>query len=91
VDTVPADESRVDFIDGILARADDDGRIVLPEHEIGVIFGQTAQGILLKRQVEVGIAGWILNIAHDEPPEIGGDRYLQASAGKKSKAICLQV
>jgi hypothetical protein len=38
----------IDLRKRILTRSDDDGRIVLPKHEIGAILGQKAQGVLLE-------------------------------------------
>ena len=49
--------SLVDFGKGVLVFADDDGVVVLPEHEVCAVARQRVEHILLGGQIEGGVGG----------------------------------
>lgn len=55
--TVLADELLVDLGSGVLVLADNDGVVILPQHEIGAIPGQRVKHVLFRRQIPRGIGG----------------------------------
>ena len=48
---------QVDLGQGVLILADDDGIVILPEHKVHPIPGQTVKDVLLHSQVIAGIGG----------------------------------
>ena len=77
-DAVAADKGLVDLSQGVLVLADDDGIVILPQHQIHAVTGQTVEHILLRRQVEIGVGGGQKNVAQ-----------FHFSASKRRSAICL--